>query len=367
MRIGITTFQWSNNYGAVIQANALTNFLKQREHKVDIIDFRPKVNNVSIIKKLLGSTPKKCIKKWETLRMHYIFELFRKKHLSRTETVFYSLDKLRKYTQDYDILITGSDQIWNPKWLSQFEELVDLYFLSFAGKNTLRISYAASFGHSSLVSISNEWQTILKAKLTKMDSISVREPSGIKLVHTLCGRSDAVQVVDPTLLHNSNYYNKLINSKSNGEKYLFSYMLHGKEKDADAVKKTISSFLNIKIINCDVRKTKLHPGYTLPTPIGWLAHIRDASFVVTNSFHGVAFCLIFHTPFLALLVDGHIGSMNSRIEELLSSLGQKDAIINREGDISIDMVERKVDWAVVDKKMITMREAAIQFLSKQGI
>jgi hypothetical protein len=200
-----------------------------------------------------------------------------------------------------------------------------------------------------------------------MHSISVREPSGIELVHSLCGRTDVVAVIDPTLLLSKQYYNRLIGTNKLTKKVLFSYMLHGNYEDSDAIREKIAANLALKIVKCDARKTKLHPGYVLPTPIEWLAHIRDASFVVTNSFHCVVFCLIFHTPFVALLVDGHIGPMNSRIEELLGSVGHKCAIIRMPADITKDLIFREVNWLGIDNNILILRKFAIDYLSKQGL
>ncbi len=367
MNIGITTFQWSNNYGAVIQAHALQAFLEQQGHTVQIVDYRRKPSSTGL-KKILAKTPQGCIKKWEALYKEYMFESFRQKYLTRTTLKFYSVDEMEAIQDYFDVLITGSDQVWNPLWLSQLDGLFNLYFLSFAGPKVKRISYAASIGHSKTSTIKKDWQKILSEKLQQMNAISVREPSSIEIVNKLCGRTDAVQVVDPTLLLTKDYYyKKIVPYPKHHQKFLFSYMLHGLGQDAKTPSSIIGKILNLPVIQCDAVKTTIHKGHTLPSPIGWLRRIEGASFMVTNSFHGVVFCLIFHPPFVAVLIDGKIGSMNSRIVELLNNVGLPHRIIATEERIFDNLYNEIINWDEVDQKVDSMRIKSVDFLKEQGI
>lgn len=296
-----------------------------------------------------------------------LFNLFREKYLERTPEVFKSADDLKCLSKRYDLLITGSDQVWNPKWLSQLNGLFDFCFLTFADPKTRRISYAASFGHADKTTMKEEWQKIVSEKLKDMDAISVREQSGVSLVRELCGRDDAVQVIDPTLLLEKVYYEGLAGQSIKRSPYLFSYMLHGLEQEAAEVCKNLSGALHINTLKCDAQKTEIHSGYTLPATTDWLRDIRDAGFVVTNSFHGVVFCLIFHTPFVVLLIEGEISPMNSRIIDLLMPVGLTHRILRHKNAVIQGIYDEKIDWNKVDNKIALMREKAIEYLNAQQL
>jgi hypothetical protein len=286
--------------------------------------------------------------------------------LACTPEIFFSTDDLSTIADRYDVLIAGSDQVWNPRWLEERDGFFDLYFLSFAGERTKRISYAASIGHSDASTMTDAWQSILSEKLTKMDSISVREASSVPLVKFLSGRTDAVQVVDPTLLLDRSHYDEIA-TPIRGAKYLFSYMLHGMEKDSAMLGEALAAHFGLSIRRCDAVKTCLDRGYHLPAPPGWLGSIRDASFMITNSFHGVVFCLIFHVPFLAVLISGPTGSMNSRIVELLEGVSLLHRIVSPGDEVPMALYDDSIDWNRVDAGMEALRDSSIEFLMKQGI
>ena len=361
MKIGIATFQWADNYGALLQAFALQNFLQKSGHNIEIINFQPRKEK-KWLNKWIGKSPQKMLRKWESAYKSDMFAKFRKEFLTRTKEPFYNSEDLQSLSNRYDLLITGSDQVWNPKWLSQAEGLFDFCFLSFGGSNTKRISYAASIGHSSTYTMTEEWQSELKERILKIDAISVREKSSIKLIEELCDRKDAVCTLDPTLLLERHHYEKVFKLKKVKKNILFSFMLHGLEKDAVNINNYISSNLKIQEIKCNAKKTVLHKGYTLPTVASWLQKINEAKFVVTNSFHCVVFCLIFHTPFIVILIDGEIGSMNYRIIDILEAVDLSDRMIFPKDTNFHSLVNKNVEWGKVDIQMKNRRKLSIDFL-----
>ena len=366
MKIGIVTFQWADNYGAVLQAFALQTYLLAKGHEVEILDYRPPIKK-TVLKKWVAKTPKKCLLKWEEVYKAGLFESFRKKFFKRTLTVFRTLVELTSVSDQFDILITGSDQVWNPKWLVQFDEHFEIYFLSFAGNKTRRISYAASLGHSRLDTMEVEWREILSEKLKQMDAISVREFSGVRLVEDLSGRTDAIQVVDPTLLLGRSQYEKIIQKPLTKSKKLFSYMLHGLDNDATVIIRQLVESYGSKIEFCNAKSYSFINGYVLPSPTRWLAHIRDAGCVITNSFHATVFCLIFHVPFFSMLIEGNNSSMNSRIIELLEAVGLQHRICSPSEQILDELIDESINWDNVDQRLIQIRESALIFLKDQGL
>ncbi len=366
MKVGIATFQWSDNYGAVLQVYALQSYLEKKGHLVQIIDFRPKPS-VSVMKKILAKTPQGCIRKWEAYYKEVLFENFRNKCLKRTSKTFSFVQELKSLADKYDLMITGSDQVWNPRWISQYEGLKELYFLSFAGKNTKRISYAASFGHAETSTMEKRWQKIIGENLEKFDAISVREASGVGIVRGLSGRTDAAHVVDPTLLLSRDDYNRLVGQANYSEAYAFSYILHGLDRDVENVLQGLSDTLDLTILKCNIKKTGIHKCYTLPSPVCWLNRIKNADFMVTNSFHGVVFCLIFHTPFIALLIEGEMGAMNARIVDLLKAVGLEHWVFFTRDSVSQGLFQKERNWRKVDQKISLLRSNSIRFLEHQGV
>lgn len=366
MKIGITTFNWANNYGAMLQAYALQSFLCARGHTVEIVRYCVGLPPAGL-RKWIARTLYGCVSKWEVTYKEYIFEQFRQRYLMRTPEVFRSINDLKNIADRFDMLITGSDQVWNPSLLAQVDHLDDLYFLSFAGTRTRRISYAASFGCSEKGMMNEEWQNIISQKLQNMDRISVREESGLDVIQSLGVSTNAVHVVDPTLLLGKMDYEKMVGRGKTSRDFLFSYMLHGMEQDAESLCGQISETLKLKRLKCDARKTAVHKGYTLPSPIGWLQQIRDASFMVTNSFHGVAFCLIFHIPFIAVLLGGDISSMNARVVDLLKAVGLTDRIILPQHNTPAEFFNKEINWCNVDQQISSMRAKSVNFLARETV
>lgn len=363
MKIGIATFQSGDNYGAVLQAHALQSFFRARGHAVELIRYRT-APLAPLLRRWVAKTLSGCIRKCEAEYKRHIFNTFRTAYLAETPEIFCSTEELEKLKGRFDLLVAGSDQVWNPQWLDQVSWFWDFYFLSFGGTKTRRVSYAASFGHSSLSTLTPDWCKKLGQRLKGMDAISVREPSGVELIRGLCGRTDAIQVVDPTLLMDRVYYEKLIGLGSRRQ-ILFSYMLHGMEQEAESVSQMFADLLNLKVVRCDTHKTALHRGYTLPSPIGWLRQIRDAAFVVTNSFHGVVFCLLFNIPFVVLLIQGPISPMNTRVVELLSAVGLTERMVSSDDDLVAGLLDKTVNWAEVNRQISVMKNGAVEFLNAQ--
>jgi hypothetical protein len=162
-------------------------------------------------------------------------------------------------------------------------------------------------------------------------------------------------------------YDTLAGKRPQREDYLFSYMLHGLETDAAAQVQSVSRVLRIQKLQCDACKTSLFHGYTLPTPAGWLSWVRHASFVVTNSFHGVMFSLIFNVPFVAILIHGKKGSMNARISDVLERVGLSHRVFEPGEEVGRAMLDEKIDWASVNRALAAFRAESIAYLEGQRL
>jgi hypothetical protein len=199
-----------------------------------------------------------------------------------------------------------------------------------------------------------------------MDAISVREPSGIELVRELCGRTDAVQVADPTLLLDRAHYDRLAGDAGPKSGGLFSYLLHGLEQTAEPLVYEVAARNGWRVTHCNPQRKSFVSTSSVLSPAKWLRAIRDADFVLTNSFHGIVFCLIFHTPFAVVPISGHKSAMNNRLTELLKAVGM-DERITANIEVSHELTKTFINWPGVDQHLTAMRDRAIAFLSHNGL
>lgn len=338
IKIGTLTFHWATNYGAVIQAYALQKCLIKLGYETEIINYVPKrpvlINSFVALK----NRDRKFFHKEHNISS------FRRKYLRLSGHKLGSSKKLKKYSDVYSHIVVGSDQIWNYSFTMGAEGGCTLsYFLNFAGNQTKKISYAASFG---MDSASDDYIKVVEPWIKDFDSISVRENTGVKIAEQL--GVDADIVCDPTLLLRKEDYELLLPSPNVTNNYIYSYILHGRENDVVGITKAIqSSYPDSKII--------AENGEGI---IEWLANIRNAKYVITNSFHGMMFSLIFNTPFIVVPVKG--SKMNDRIYTVLGLVGLTDRIV--EDEYSIPTAE--IDWSIVNTKLESSRREGISYLQR---
>ena len=354
MKIGILTFFNVPNYGAMLQAYALWHFLEKRGHQVEFIryDFgntwRPRFWKCFYSRHF--SSLQRKLRFWAQFPMARFSDDYPQTQL------FSSLEELRAGCGDFDAVVVGSDQMWNPNGVARGANPV--VFLDFLPPHTKRISYAASFACP-------EWGEDAKeevgALLRKFTAISVRERSGVSIVADVSGMS-AQCLPDPTLLFPARFYDRIASKRNDsGEKYIFSYFLDewqdgsveqsflGKCRDSLGIDRVVTARKKMRGLGGFLLSSFGVSG-RIPVP-RWVASIRDASFVVTNSFHGTVFALIFHKPFATVLLSGKMAGMNERIVSLLQSVGLEDRMLAFDESETIDLISsRKIDWEKVDSR-----------------
>lgn len=318
MKVAILTFHNTpNNCGAVLQAFALQRTLEKLGHEACIIDYYRERGDLKpwwSFKSLGGL--------YHTAKMLYIENLrldrcrrFRRRHLNLTPAEYGG--RVRYFGAD--AYITGSDQVFNPI----HNEGNPDFLLDFVPSGKRRIAYGASFG----IDVFNEAYTqMLKRLLPMFDALSVREEKGAETIKAISGR--AVQVVaDPTLLLDEDEYSPLLASamvRVPAESYVFIYLI-GSHPDARRIAREKASELGAtKILLMTNGRAEWHwPQFgmikrlSVFTPADFLALISNATYVVTNSFHGTAFSIVFHRHFTSLR-NGTAG--DARMETLLTSL-----------------------------------------------
>lgn len=355
MKIAILTLPLDSNYGGNLQAYALYTTLIKMGNHVELINYRHP--NLSDFRKILSTIKQKIIYQRD---IFYFFEkemfIINKNHekfinlyINRSDPI-YSTEKLIEYfnIKEFDSVIVGSDQVWRFEYPPKIED----YFLEFLERNEgiKKISYAASFGIDRWNYTDHITQRVKKL-VQKFNYISVREASGVKLCkNKLC--VNATHVVDPTLLLKREDYLKLIDLTNNHNRgNILTYIL-----DDTSFKEEITSrvkdYLNKDIFNVQPeRKSKktlidrqLQP-YIYPSIEDWIKSFYEASFIVTDSFHGTVFAIIFNKPFISI-VNKERGA--SRFESLLGILGLVDRMIDENTIITNDLFENGIDYNKVN-------------------
>jgi hypothetical protein len=378
MKLGILTQQLHSNYGGLLQAWALQQTLTRMGHEVWIIRREyPRPKDINIIHRyassmyhgllqLLGrEKPAVKISEQHVAIIRQYTNQFIKSKYTHLTPLIYNEKELSKYINcnGFDGYVVGSDQVWRPK----FSPAIGNFFLDFA-KNISgikRIAYAASFGVD-FWEYNIEETAMAKELAPLFDMISVREDAGIKLVKDYLGL-DAYHVLDPTLLMSTDDYINLINSstcplkESNGE--LFSYVLDSKESVQN-------------IIDIVVRATHYRPYYcyakrrvktredllsieecVMPPVEQWIKSFIDAKMVITDSFHGTVFSILFNKPFW-VVINEERGA--SRFKSLLSLFNLDNRVVTSQA--SIDW-HSPIDWDVVNIRREELCKRSISLLN----
>jgi len=374
MRIGIITLPLHTNYGGILQAYALQTVLERMGHEVMVIQkWWPKGYThdnpfVRSIKNLIKNitkcriapiTPRAYID-WEYDKLHKNVNFFirNKIHLREVNT----LNELQE--GEFDAIVVGSDQIWRALYVKYdinygLDGIYDTFLRFTDGWNIRRVSYAASFGTDSWEYTPEETKACADL-ISKFEGVSVREDDGI----LLCSEKfnvHAVKTLDPTLLLPSTDYEKLItdNEKSTERSLVYYLLDESQEKIAFVEKVAKQKGLGVICVNSkfEVAKASLEERVK-PSVSFWLNGFRNASYVITDSFHACAFSIIFNKPFAVL---GNSARGNSRFESLLNTFSLKHCL---QDGLCVDNLpqEDEFDWTSINNTRIKLSKDSIDFL-----
>lgn len=342
MKIATITFHWAKNYGAVLQAFALQRFLKKLGYDTEIIDYLPRR---TMFRTTVAALKKRDISYFRKIAA---FKRFKNNELILSKRIYRSNKALNKCADEYNAVICGSDQVWNKSFALRAEGKPTLsYFLNFAGDKTKRISYASSFGS---VTLPDDMKKLIKPELEKYTAVSVREESAVAMLNDI--GIEASLVLDPTLLLEQEDYLALLKEKKyDYESGALTYIIHHNQKTAH----DISDYVKSKYDNSDtIKNCDLYE---------WLYKISRAKVVITNSFHGTVFSLIFHKPFITVAIPG--SGMNDRLVTLLKSVGLDERFIEDFDKETVDnLLNTEIDWQRVDTAINNLRNNSETFLKE---
>lgn len=348
-RIGILTFQRAHNYGAILQVYSLQELLRKYYKNVSVIDYYPETQHYyhySKCYKLSLLHPFSSFKNLLYLRRrkkrYIVFSSFIEKKLNL------SPNNLDAICDDYDVVVIGSDQVWN---LKNSGGKYDIYYWGQFRKGTKPrlISYAASMGNI----INVNWE-IVSELLKQFNAISVREDYLRDCLIRECNVKSE-WTLDPTLLQNRDFFEKIAKEPNIDKPYLFYYQARANNQ-AYQYAKNWARKLNLKFVCLSAHIMLQNSEEAIGTgPFEFLGFIKKASYVITSSFHGTVFCYHFKKSFSTLrLSDGD----NGRSESLLSMLGMERKMVSLDSELNMD----DVDWTCADERLEKYREFSKKWL-----
>lgn len=382
MKIGcvIAYRKGHTNYGTSLVGYALIKKLQMMGYEVEVINYVKKLTlmqkmewMVNAVRCGMGSVITGRMKGKKDMQKNVSYaanikvrteavEAYKERKFIPLFKNYVGYEALHEGSKDYDAVIVGSDQVWTP--LSLPTKFFNLLFVDDAVR---KVAYASSFGVSSIPGFQHK---ATGAFLDRFHAIGVREQSGKKIVDTLSHQTATV-VADPTLLLDSIEWSEEIkDSKINmNEPYIFCYFL-GTNMEARKAANELKAKTGLKIV------TLRHMDEYVPEdesfgnyapydvdPNGFLTYIKNAEYVLTDSFHCSAFSIQFHKQFMTFyrFAQGSATGRNSRIDSLFNVLG-----VNKEHIYAGDVmkVKAQLDWDSIDANLKKLREKSVEFLTR---
>lgn len=351
MKIGILTFHRAHNYGAVLQAYALQEYLFSLNQNVEFIDYKNR--------KLLEIYRWFNYYRFKTKRIGRVLEEikllpYRKRRYEKFDSFINSKLNLSPKEFDlmsYDVIIIGSDQVWNTSLTKGYDKM---YWGNFIFRKDCKlISYAASMQDE----IKEESKNDIKKLLSRFSGISVRETSIAECLRSFVYKDISV-VLDPTLLLTKEQWGDVCHNRIIKEPYLLFYQVRKNDK-AKSIAERVAKQLHLKLIHLSAG-IDLHNSIDVidSGPVEFVNLFKYANFVVCTSFHGTVFSIIFNVPFYSVLLND---GKDNRAVDLLSKLGLDDRGITSYEEKKITL---EIEWKKVESKLFELKKDSENYLRK---
>ncbi|MDG6137313.1 MULTISPECIES: polysaccharide pyruvyl transferase family protein [Lactococcus] len=369
MEIGIITFHASYNCGSILQCLALETVLEQKNQTVSIINFsneeQQKLYSVFYKKKNIKNIVKNilCLPGKNKISNHYNqYQKYIDYKFKLSGKPFKTSEELSENLQKFDMLIAGGDQVWNVK----ADDSDSAYFLDFA-TNTYKISYAPSLGATNINNVVNKER--YKNLLNDFNDISCREVNGKKWLEELTGR-DVKLLLDPTLLLNKEEWKNKIDSTIKlpfEEEYIFYYAFSYSSENNEMIQR-IAEKNNLKVVVIDskqwyIKRLHRYKNFVLSEQTGpnaFLNFIEKSKYVMTTSFHGTVFSLIFHKKFIYINGKNHEPT-DDRTSFLLERLNLLNKYLYSE-NVNIDELNSTIDYNSIDSMINELKSESFKYL-----
>ncbi len=357
MRVGILTFHTVLNYGALLQAYALQNVILKMGHECEIIDYRSGYFNALYrpVRAMDLKHPKAFLRRLEMIpnnvRLRNAADKFVEEKLILSQ-LSYSGNNISECEKDYDVIITGSDQVWN----MSVNGKDTVYFLDFVKDGCKKASYAASMAS---VKLSEDEKAFFVKQLSGYKNISVRETDSREILENILQRDISVDI-DPTLLiDRQEWYD--ISEEMNDEKYVLVYLMSLSDNILEyALRLAKEKNLKVKFINLYLPRVREGiESVFAPEVKDWISLFRNSEYVINNSFHGLAFAVIFNKKFIYEMVDN--AGKNTRITSIMNSLGIEKRFLDEK---NIGSIDNCIDYVKTEQILSVLRENSMQYLKK---
>lgn len=361
-KVGILTFSYSSNGGSVMQTYALQKTISSIEgYEASVIHYtktyagKPILGKNVFTKSIKNWTPKNIVM-WSMQLYAYPrrmrkYEKFFKQYYNGYSDHAYSREELPALAAIYDKFVVGSDQVWN----YNSPQVDDTFFLDFVEDDSKKISYAPSFGKKN---VPEDKQNHASQLISKFSAISVREPDGVTIVSELTGR-EATWVLDPSLLLDKQEYHKL-STPPKKKGYIYLYLRERSPKLEEFAKK-LARAKGLSVIKVHNHWLCRRSGMYPVGPHEWLGYMENADYVVTNSFHGICFSIIFEKEFYVDYLKKSPTATNARIEGMLNQFGLAKRCISDIQDLnSLD----RIDYLTVNRFKARRQEESLSYLRK---
>ncbi len=365
--IAIMTWYRYQNYGTALQASAIYWQIKKLGYNPTLIQYTPKGNTYKEKTTILIFLKKICRRffryllgseVYQTKERDQLFDQYLKERITETLPCETS-ESLMNLNRKYSAFICGSDQIWSPIC---FDEN---YFLIFVEEKRRMIAYAPSFGVSQIND--QNIRVVIQQMLQRFQHLSVRELQGARIIRELTGQKVKV-VLDPTLLLTSDEWDKYTGIQSVPQiegKYMLCYFLGNAARYRKFVKRC-SKRWKISVYEIPIRRVRgRYPDFPFEVgPCEFVSLIRNAAFVFTDSFHGLAFSVNYGIPFVVFerfQKDDPI-NQNSRIYSFLELLGIQERLIDPASSTNIDKLQSFNNAKEIQDRLNVMRRESINYL-----
>ena len=345
------TYTHTENYGSCLQAYALQSAIEEANQDKDVsyqlVPMGKLLWRRKVKMSILQHIRRECVM---LIRFHYrkSYVGFERQYMRFVNCS--SLEALPSLNNEMDAFVCGSDVIWNPI----YNKGVNAFYLDFCNK--YKFSYAASFGGAQF-DIAESAK--IREYLSQFDSISVREEQSLKTAQALTGKQISV-MVDPVLLLRKEKWNALAETVNTDGKYILLYSIK-KQPTIEAFVEKLKEDTGLKVIVSagNVKTALQYRMLRVHSPQKWLQLIRDAEYVVTNSFHGMVFSIIFHKRFFVPVMGDLEKGFNVRMYNLLSKVGLINRMFNNL-PFEIDLSE--INYIEVDRVVEELRTEAFKYL-----
>ncbi len=352
MKVGVLTFHRASNYGTALQAFATVEALRSLGVDAELIDYRPEYTERTLRSRYLrkAGSPKEAASilanraiygNQQNEKIRHFLEFIEK--IPTGGAVCKTCEELAKAAGSYDVILSGSDQLWNKKITGEDMS----YFFPFDHRK--KISYGSSFGESCL---SDERQRQITPWLKQFDALGLREKTALQLTQQMVGPEHSkklCQVIDPTLLLTADHWKKQLepNVKLPRDGYILTYYMI-ETPVLRAVTEKLKKETGLPVVNLKPSKRQIfcREGQNMmwAGPREFLSCYAGAKYVVTNSFHGTAFAINFRVPmYVAPLPVSMAGEVNSRLVDILDWYGLSDRWVETEQGINTIDLNASVD------------------------